>query len=973
MKPATRRAIVVVVVAISLSIAVPARAKFDPAHRWSTVATPHFVIHFHESCAEIAARAARIAEEVHGRLAPRLGWEPQARTRLVIVDDYDEANGYASPYPYNQIVLFLAQPLEEPGFGTVVHDDWLRLVITHEYTHVLQLDMVAGLPRALRRVFGRLYFPNAFQPEWLIEGLATYEETELTSGGRGRSPGAEMVLRMAAIEGPFPTPAQMSVFPDRWPAGQVPYLFGESFIRFIAEKYGREKLAALSRLYSGRAFPFLVESTGRRVFDEGYRALWQEWVALLRDRYREQAQKLEARGLTDSTPLTTGGYSSLAPAWSPDGTRLAWLQSNADEFPGVWVMNADGTGKRRLAKNLFSTGSSGASLAWSPDGSRVYYTKLDFWRSVSLFNDLYAWDFRRDEEIRITRGLRARDPHPSPDGAKLLFVTVGRGATRLAVLDLAGRMPATAGTGKIRHLTDPSPNQYANPRWSPDGSRIAVSVWEPGGDKDIWLLDPDGRKIAEIAHDRALDGAPAWSPDGRRIFLSSDRSGVFNIYAWEVGSGALLQVSNVLGGAFSPAPSPDGRNLALCEYGARGYDIRVMALDPASWRSAAAWQDPYPPPAPAETAPPLVARPYSPFSTLAPRLWMPWVDYNGESGLMLGFTTAGQDAVQRHLYYLTGLYGPSSARFPYQLDYYYNRWRPTLHLAASDLDRVYADFFEDEDRTEDYTERECLFGADLTYPVLRGAAQHSFTLGYRFRDLSNLSDLPPWEGYAGASPAQGDLGSMRLSWLFNDAERYRYSISPENGRTVVLGIERFQPAFGSEATFTRYTGDWIEYLALPRRHHVLQARVFAGVSTGKAPAQGAYQLGGDNAGDVTHTLDDRTVHLRGYPANAFHGEDAVLASLEYRFPVLNIERGPGSAPFFLRRLHGAIFFEAGNAWDEGKLELAELKKSIGAEARLDLTFSYYIPLTLRAGLAFGMDEKGEVVPAIGLWVTQGIL
>ena len=178
----------------------------------------------------------RFAEEVHEKLVPRIKWEPKEKTQVVLVDAMDEANGMSTPFPYNLMILFLTQPVGEPGFGTTAFDDWLRMLITHEYTHTLQLDMVnGGLGGVMQAVFGRLYFPNLFQPLWLIEGLAVYEETALTGGGRGRSPGADMVLRMAALEGPFPTLGQMSVFPDTWPSGQVPYLFGDSFTTFIAD------------------------------------------------------------------------------------------------------------------------------------------------------------------------------------------------------------------------------------------------------------------------------------------------------------------------------------------------------------------------------------------------------------------------------------------------------------------------------------------------------------------------------------------------------------------------------------------------------------------------------------------------------------------------------------------------------------------------------------------------------------------
>ena len=178
-----------VVVLVALLAAGPAQRRSSTrSTAGAPPQTPHFAVHFHEGCDELAARAARLAEEIHAQLAPRVGWTPRARTQLIIADDSDAAGGWASPYPYNQIMITPTPPLGEPGLGTTRHDDWLRLVITHEYTHVLQLDMAVAAAAGLRRVFGRLYFPNALQPQWLIEGLATFEETELTAGGRGRSP-----------------------------------------------------------------------------------------------------------------------------------------------------------------------------------------------------------------------------------------------------------------------------------------------------------------------------------------------------------------------------------------------------------------------------------------------------------------------------------------------------------------------------------------------------------------------------------------------------------------------------------------------------------------------------------------------------------------------------------------------------------------------------------------------------------------
>lgn len=948
-----------------------AHAKFDPSFTWSTLETPHFLIHYHQDGEPTARKAAAIAEDVHERLVPRLLWEPKDKTHLVLADALDDANGYATPMPYNRVVIFLTRPLGQPGFGAMRYDDWLRLVITHEYTHVLQLDMVTGgLGGALQAVFGRLYFPNLFQPGWLIEGLATYEETEQTAGGRGRSPGSDMVLRMAALEGPFPTLDRMAVFPDTWPSGEVPYLFGESFTRFIADNYGRDKLAAISTTYSGRWFPFLVESTAEQALDRSYGKLWGEWGLALRERFRKQEDELRMQGLSVSEPRTRKGYYAVAPAFSPDGRTIAYAVLNNDEFPGIYLMDTDGSGDRKLVENVFSLASSGSGLSWSPDGGRIYYTKIEV-RGANYYNDLYYYDLQKEKEVRLTRGLRARDPRSSPDGKRLVFVLNRMGMTRLAELPIEDRRPA--GKDDITYLTQESELQYEAPRYSPDGSRIAVAVWQPGGNRDIRVLDARGNTLEEVTADKAVDGAPAWSADGKHLFFSSDRTGVFNLFAYETATRQLFQVTNVLGGAFTPVPSPDNRTLAFTSYSARGYDIRVMNNDPASWKPAPPFVAQAADAEPGEAR--MIegeARPYTPWSTLLPRFWLPWFGYSHENGTLFGGLTTGGDAVERHQYALSALYGPKNNRTWYTLDYLYDRFAPTLYLQAYDTDIGYSELFKTPLFQEDYEEREKSYGLSAILPLIRTATQHVLTIGYRWQELIRLTSTPFW--YRGPAPAEGVLSSERISYLFNSARKYGFSISPEGGRALSAGYERFSRSLGSDFEFHKYTADWHEYLSLSGRHHVLAVRAFAGSSTGAdalSLPQRAFQLGGDglfeNLQDAVVSVADQDIALRGYPVNEFRGRKAALASIEYRLPLWNVERGAGSLPFFLRRVHAAVFAEAGNAWD-GTFHHTDLKRSVGAEMRFDLSLAYFLPATLRLGIAAGLDEEGETYPTFGLWI-----
>jgi len=79
--------------------------------------------------------------------------------------------------------------------------------------------------------------------------------------------------------------------------------------------------------------------------------------------------------------------------------------------------------------------------------------------------------------------------------------------------------------------------------------------------------------------------------------------------------------------------------------------------------------------------------------------------------------------------------------------------------------------------------------------------------------------------------------------------------------------------------------------------------------------------------------------------------------------------GWSSTPVFLRRVHGAVFAEAGNAWDNA-FRSREFKRSAGAEVRLDTNLAYYLPITFRIVFAYGFDDKGESQVYVSLWMPS---
>ena len=151
------------------------------------------------------ARLAAIAEEVATRSSAR-SVRPAGRVHVILVNQSDQPNGWATPVPYNLIEITAAGPGGESLIGNT--DDWLRLVFTHEYTHIVHLGRSGGWIGGLRRVFGRnpALFPNLALPLWAIEGMATFEEsardrragsTPATSGRSSRVPRRAAAVRAA--------------------------------------------------------------------------------------------------------------------------------------------------------------------------------------------------------------------------------------------------------------------------------------------------------------------------------------------------------------------------------------------------------------------------------------------------------------------------------------------------------------------------------------------------------------------------------------------------------------------------------------------------------------------------------------------------------------------------------------------------------------------------------------------------------
>jgi len=933
----------VLVLALTVGVARRAYAQVAPNESWRTIRTEHFHVHFTPELEHVARRAAAHAETAYVKLSEHLH-PPRGPIDLVIADNVDYPNGYATPYPTNRIVIFANPSITESALRFV--DDPVQLVLTHELVHTFHIDRVGGVWKVLQAVFGRspFYFPNAYSPSWLLEGLAVYYETLLTGSGRIAGSEHRMIARTAALAHRVPRLDQISLANPTFPYGSHSYVYGSLFMDYLADTHGDAAMRTFVESSSRQLIPWYLRGPSRRAFGRSLTGAFQAWSASLvtdaslysppipawRDLTVEGAFANFPRWINDSTLVYsgTGGRESYGAYKLTLGSEVGLGRTG-----GITLGQAGGARFTRVERERVGRRHTESPNVAMADGSLIY-SQLEYTSRYHLRSDLYV-DHASGGTTRLTRGARLFTPDVRRDSLIVAVQTIP-GGTRVALVSADGRsvVPITSGGAD---------EQWLEPRWSPDGRHIAAVRWTVGGTSEVVVLDTAGRIVQTLVSERTVNSTPSWSPDGRWVYFSSDRTGITNLYqaAFRLAlpDGAVIppmqRVSDTQTGLFEAQRAPMRPALSAVVFRADGFHVGIAPLDSIRATYAPPLQTVSPQPVRAVPRHEAPSRPYSPWRSLVPRHWIPyWESALEDNSVRLGAYTAGEDVVGRHAYQarlyvptdnsgLTGAFGYTNARLG----------QPVIELVASQDWENYRTIRDANPPnavigTLRRRIREGLVGFTFQRPRVRTFGSMTLAAGLEARDYATDS-TPLLAGLDSAFQRTHYYPRAEATFAWSNTQRPPHAFSPEDGITLA-STTRGRWRTGRLDSAMTSPGDRLSVssvasaaafksLDLPGyAHHVLALRGAGGVVDNRGTSY--LEVGGISGTVVEffpgYALGEgrRTFGVRGFAPGTLLGMRAAVVNAEYRAPFRVAAGGLGMLPLFLGRTSLTFFGDAGTAW-----------------------------------------------------------
>lgn len=930
-----------------------ANASVDPSIEWKVMKLPHFNLIYDAKHQELAELYAARLENNRSVLAQYFSLFPDKIT-VVLNDQTDLTNGYATPIPYDLMMLYPVLPGPAETIGE--YGDWSRELTMHEYTHILSFQSNRSFIKALRYVFGSIINPNILLPRWWLEGIAVDMETRNSDFGRLRSTYQDGAIRSYLVSNSLKDVGideinETSI--HTWPQGMRPYLFGSLLWNYMISKAKNKDLVKdLHYSYGGRV-PYFINAPVIEMLGDDYYYLFEDMKIDLAKRASAQIESLKKVPTPTTTQVPLKGLESISPVISPDGTKMVYMSKDDANKRSIKILERpnletpfdksfeSNTIRQKLHEDLKEQnpiphdgppGDTVQRLAWFPDSKRFVYDRLYERNRFHEVSDLYLYDTEKEKVEQLTFGLRAREAAVSPDSKKIVFVKLEAGQTSLGLYDLEKK--------SVEIIYNPGLQKRVSFPVFVSSDEVLFSLRD--NQDQVWKINL-ATKNKEQIFTQYRDVKFLTNTAAGLIFVSN-KNGVNNLYL----STNLKDARPLTNSLTSVGISSYDIGLKefyvteLTSHGQQIFRLKDSNLPNELTSVQPLLADRF---SKADTAVPALSTPppenYSSLPYLLPRYWFPSFVAT-QDGTYFGIGTSSQDPLGKHAYSVQAGYDSGTERGNYSLLYSNSSFEPILSVMAFDLttNLPYVDY--------KYINRQYDVQSLWQLPSLSTDLYAGVGWSWLSRDLPTRD---------------ADSNGPFIAINYFDATQSGAQISPESGQGLMLKVTDYLSQ-GTREDFNQYRLLAQKFFSkwLPT-HHVLYAKI-----------QGQYIDENVTLPNYESTLNynlypnlpNQFFVMRGFVDGQFLAKSLANYTLEYRFPIAYPYAGSGTNAFFLKKLHGAVVADGiqldGFSYDVDREAYFAVPKwrslwSAGAELKADLTLGYVIPLTFYVGYYLPLQKE----------------
>lgn len=894
--------------------------KYHPGLKWREIKQDNFIVIFPKGYESEAVFTMEEAIKIYRELLEFWKSPVVDPIRIVLADVSDVSNGSASHFPFNLITIQLFDPPPDSVLGNC--REWIRLVLSHEMTHIINFNAGSKTIRSLRSILGHhpLLYPIALSPLWMIEGMAIYGESKITENGRLNTPDYSIILEKTVQEDTLPTRREIFGEPTFWPGPESKYLFGSKFIQYLVEKYGENKIQLLPIFYSKYLVTLSSSHRFKQFFQQDLSALWNEFeehVRLKKEWPQENITRITDNGMSKQFPIFIGG------------DRAIYVFRDYKKYPGIWEINLKTYEQKQLLERANITG-----ITYSAENQTLYFSALDYYKSYFKYSDIFAFNLGSNKVKRLSTGDRLSYPVKIPGDEKIICVKRKKDKSFLCLYDLKSNQ---------FQIISRAFEGIAFPVISPDKRYIAVSLKRKNRKWGIALFDLKGNLHEILIENDKKNYYPQWK-NNYQIYFITEYQGKYCLGKTDLNTNQPMVFDDRRMPPlryFSLLPDPD--QILFIFYDTSGYNMGLSAVDDLIEKPLSLSDEKKPACSDIhQTSSQIPDHRYNAWRDLLPKYLSFSFRYAGNE-IQPGLVFFGNDAVNQHLFSIQGFYGGVSRTSNFKLNYTYDGFYPTLMLNINNL----TDLNQNENR-ERYLYTSKLFEFIGLTPIFYSETSQSYVYAdIHFENIIETYDLADAQYHL-------KLNGFKVGFLHNSAKRYYDSFSQADGISFSLSYSRELKLLGSDFDLNTLAFEYKHYLTL-FRPNALAIRL--GISGSWGNGEKILYMGGALSKNEFHIAGRNLFNMmRGYPSGYFPGTGGVIINLEYRFSLAKMERTVFISQR-VERLFLSLFMDIGNMWQEEiKIDPAY---SIGTELSVILYFGKKV--TVSGGIAIGRHPYSEPV------------